>query len=173
MRPKLYLVDHGTEEDNQPQSFSDRKYSIPASNEIGQSWPISASIMLDENRLIEEIVQSGKVKPWKTKADFIRWAVHEGLKTIRQELPFISSDLGRIEALMEYLGHEERRAQFLKFFDKVDRTVQAWVDVRAYEDAKRLVTNIGERVRSEFTGEDDAWIRQEVEKRLSKYNGLF
>ena len=170
MRPKLYVVSNDSEE---PQSFSDRKYSVPASNEIGQSWPISASIMLDENRLIEEIVQSGAIKSWKTKADFIRWAVHEGLKTVRQELPFISSDLGRIEALMEYLGHEERRAQFLKFFDKVDRAVQAWLDVKAYDEAKRLVTNIGERVRSEFTREDDAWTRAEVEKRLQKYEGLF
>lgn len=74
---------------------------------------------------------------------------------------------------MEYLGHEERRAQFLKFFDKVDRAVQAWLDVKAYDEAKRLVTNIGERVRTEFNTEEDAWVRQEVEKRLQKYNGLF
>lgn len=173
MRPKLYLVPSDSEDTQEVQSFSDRKYSIPASNEIGQSWPISASIMLDENRLIEEIVQSGAIKAWKTKADFVRWAVHEGLRSVRQELPFISSDLGRIEALMEYLGHEERRAQFLKFFDKVDRAVQSWLDVKAYDEAKRLVTNIGERVRSEFNGEDDDWIKAEVEKRLEKYSGLF
>lgn len=177
MRPKLYLVPGGEQTsdyyEESPPKFSDRHYAVPASNEMGQSWPVGASIMLDENRIIEEIVESGKIRPWKTKADFMRWAIHEGLKQIRGELPFISSDLGRVEALMEYLGHEERRSQFIKFFDKVDRAVQGWLDVKADGEAKKLISNIAERVRSEFSQPEDEWLRHEVEKRLSKYTGLF
>lgn len=175
MRPKLYIVgsDETSSYHEDPPSFSDRHYFVPASNEIGQSWPIGASIMLDENRLIEEIIQSGKIKQWKVKADFIRWAIHEGLKQLRTELPFISSDLGRVEALVEYLSHEERRSQFIKFFDKVDRAIQGWLDVKAEDEAKRLISNIAERVRSEFSQSEDDWIRKEVEKRLSKYKNLY
>ena len=175
MRPKLYAVqdEETSSYYEESPSFSDRHYSIPASNELGQSWPIGASIMLDENRIIEEIIQSGKIKQWRVKADFIRWAIHEGLKQLRKELPFISSDLGRVEALVEYLSHEERRSQFVKFFDKVDRAIQGWLDVQAHDEAKKLITNISERVRSEFNHPDDEWIRQEVEKRLSKYIGLY
>lgn len=172
MRPKLFVVSNDETYEDAP-TFSDRYYSVPASNEIGQSWPVSASIMLDENRLIEEIIQSGRIKQWGVKADFIRWAIHEGLKQLRKELPFISSDLGRVEALVEYLSHEERRSQFIKFFDKVDRAIQGWLDVQAHDEAKRLITNIAERVRSEFNQPEDTWVRQEINKRLSKYITLY
>lgn len=176
-RPKLYLV----REDSEAESYyediipklSDRKYVVPASNELGQSWPVGASVMLDENRMMEELIESKVISAWKTKADFIRWAIHEGLKQIRHEVPFVTREMGRVEALIEYINHEERRSQFLKMLDKVDRSVQSWIDLGAIEEARRLVSNIGERVRSEFSGEADAWLRGEIEKRLGKYKGLF
>jgi hypothetical protein len=51
-RPKMYLVrdeetDSQTWEDTPPK-FSDRRYVVPASNELGQSYPLAFSIMLDE-----------------------------------------------------------------------------------------------------------------------------
>jgi hypothetical protein len=123
--------------------------------------------------MIEELVESKAVPGWRTRADFGRWAVHEGLKQLRRELPFIAKEMGRVEALIEYIDHEERRAQFIKMLDRVDKAVQLWLDVEAYDEARRLVSNIGERVRNEFSGDDNAWIRSEVDKRLKKYQGLF
>lgn len=176
-RPKLYLV-----QDTEPSQsylgepaakFSERRYNIPASNELGQSWPVSASVMLDENRMMEELVESRVVSSWRTKADFIRWAIHEGLKQIRHELPYLSKEMGRVEAMVEYLNHEERRVQFVKMLDKVDKSVQSWIDLEALDEARRLLSNIGERVRTEFGNSEDEWIRAEVAKRLKKYEGLF
>lgn len=174
-RPKLYLVPNSDGDlwEEHPPKFSDRRYIVPASNELGQSWPISASVMLDENRMMEEIVESGLIPGWKTKADFVRWAIHEGLKQIRHEIPFISKGMGRVEALVEYINHEERRSQFLALLDKIDKSVQTWRDLGALDEARRLVSNIGERVRTEFTDEEDSWFVAEVEKRLKKYQGLF
>ena len=174
-RPKLYLVAESADSysDEPTPKFSEHRYNIPASNELGQSWPISASVMLDENRMMEELVASKAVSHWRTKADFIRWAIHEGLKQIRQELPYLSKEMGRVESLVEYLNHEERRAQFVKMLDKVERSVQSWLDLDAVDEARRLVSNIGERVRTEFGNPEDEWIRLEVSKRLKKYEGLF
>lgn len=174
-RPKLYLVPNtdGNEWEDTPPKFSDRRYIVPASNELGQSWPISASVMLDENRMMEELVESRLIPGWKTKADFVRWAIHEGLKQLRHEIPFISSEMGRVEALVEYINHEERRSQFLKMLDKVDKSVQSWMDLGALDEARRLVSNIGERVRAEFANDEDEWLKTEIAKRLKKYQGLF
>ena len=171
MRPKLYLVPDEVDPDDRPPKFSDRKYRVPASNELGESWPVGASVMLDENRMMDELIASREIPDWHTKADFIRWAVHEGLKQIRAEIPYLSHEMGRVEALMEYLNHEERRSQFLKMVDKIDHAVKAWLDLGATEEAQRLVSNIAERVRSEFSGEEDGWLRAEVGKRLEKYSG--
>jgi len=129
--------------------------------------------MLDENRMMEELVESRVISGWKTKADFVRWAIHEGLKQIRQEVPFLSREMGRVEALVEFINHEERRAQFVKMLDKIDRSVQSWRDLGALDEARRLISNISERVRTEFSNDEDEWIRLEVAKRLKKYEGLF
>jgi hypothetical protein len=173
MRPKLYLVPDDADPEDRPPSFSDRKYSVPAANELGESWVVKATVMLDENRMMDELIASQVIPHWRTKADFIRWAVHEGLKQIRSELPYLSRDMGRVEALMEYLNHEERRSQFLKMVDKIDHAVKAWLDLGATEEARKLVSNIAERVRSEFSGNEDEWLRTEIAKRLDKHRSLY
>ena len=177
-RPKLFLVrdeeiEAGDYFDETPPKFSDRRYLVPASNELGQSWPIGASIMLDENRMLEELIESKAVPCWKTKADYIRWAVHEGFKQIRSEVPFITKELGRVEAMVEYLNQEERKAQFLKLVDKIDHAVKEWMDLGAHDEARRLVSNISERVRSEFSDPEYQWLRTEVTRRLERWEGLY
>ncbi len=154
-----------------PARYSDRDLWVPASNDRGETKAVTYSLPPDIVRLVGELVESREF-PWKKQSDAFRWFTIEGLRALKNVMPHLIPELRRVEAMMEYLRSEHRRQMHVKMVDRMQETIEGYLDLGAPEEARRVVSNVAERIR-EWEGDDNAWVRAQTVEKMSKYLKLF
>jgi len=157
------LIGSGQE---QTQVYDPSHYIVPGQDHKGHSVRLWCRVQPTVDHEIEAIVQSHNW-PFKTKGDFCRWAIWEGVRRLEKMATVPGSMLVVAESIMESCKVSSQWLKFQSSVDATEITVKALIDSGNEVEALKLLSNLRNQVmRLEEASWRDQWMVQ-FDKRFS------
>jgi hypothetical protein len=135
----------GTQAQAQIQVYNPSHFVVPGQDHKGHSVRLWCRIQPTCDHEIEAIVQSHNW-PFKTKGDFARWAIWEGVKRIEKMAPVPGSMIVVAEAILESCKASAHWLAFKSSVDSTEQTVRSLIDSGNEEEALKLLSNLRTQV---------------------------
>lgn len=121
--------------------YDPAEFNVPASDHKGHSERLWCRVQPSMDREVDTIVSSRKW-PFKTKGDFCRWAVWEGIKKIHGMEPVPNSMLVVAEAMIRTAQATESWITFQKSVDQAEHTVKMLMGVGNEREVWKLLSSL-------------------------------
>ena len=127
------------------QTYDPSHFVVPGQDHKGHSARLWCRVQPSCDHEIEAIVQSHNW-PFKTKGDFCRWAIWEGVKRIEKMAPVPGSMIVVAETIMESCKAHQQWLKFKSSVDATEETVRALIDSGNEEEALKLLSTLRTQV---------------------------
>lgn len=129
----------------QTQVYNPSHFTVPGQDHKGHSVRLWCRVQPSCDHEIEAIVQSHNW-PFKTKGDFCRWAIWEGVKRIEKMAPVPGSMIVVAETILESCKASQHWLKFKSSVDATESTVRALIDSGNEEEALKLLSSLRTQV---------------------------
>lgn len=147
------------------QVYDPSHYSVPGQDHKGHSVRIWCRVQPSIDHEIDAIVQSHNW-PFRTKGDFARWAIWEGVKRLEKMAPVPGSMIVVAETILESCKASAHWLKFKNSIDATEDTVKALMDSGNETEALKLLSGLRTQVlKLEEASWREQWIR-EFDKRF-------
>lgn len=147
------------------ETYDPSHYSVPGQDHKGHSVRIWCRVQPSIDHEIEAIVQS-RNWPFRTKGDFARWAIWEGVKRLEKMAPVPGSMIVVAETILESCKVSSQWLKFKNSIDATESTVRALLDSGNEYEALKLLSGLRTQV---LKLEEASWREQwigEFDKRF-------
>lgn len=147
------------------ETYDPSHYTVPGQDHKGHSVRIWCRIQPTVDHEIEAIVQSHNW-PFRTKGDFARWAIWEGVKRMEKMAPVPGSMIVVAETILESCKASQHWLKFKSSVDATEQTVRALIESGNEEESLKLLSGLRSQVmRLEESSWREQWMR-EFDKRF-------
>jgi hypothetical protein len=120
-------------------------FTVPAQDHKGHSVRLWCRVQPLIDHEIEAIMQSHNW-PFKTKGDFVRWAIWEGVKRVEKMAPVPGSMIVVAEAIMASCRASAQWLAFKSSVDTTEQVVRALLESGNDTEAYKLLSNLKSQV---------------------------
>lgn len=148
--------------------FDPARFQVPAQDHHGHSAREWCRVNPQVDHEIDAIVQS-KNWPFRTKGDFMRWAIVEGIRTISKLAPVPNSHQAIMEIMIENARQAETWTTFKTSMDQTEAAVKSYIATGNEEEALKLLSSTRSLA---LRIDEDMW-RNQILKELENRFGPF
>lgn len=141
-------------------SYNATQYIVPGSDHQGHSVRAWCRVQPTVDHEIDAIVAS-KNWPFRTKGDFIRWAVYEGVKVLEKRTPVPNSMMVVADTIMEQCRATAMWLKFNAVLNETDHTVRELLSAGNEGEALKLLSVLKSHVmKMEEANWRDQWLKE-------------
>lgn len=156
---------NGVSDGTRTETYDPSHYNVPGQDHKGHSVRIWCRVQPSIDHEIEAIVQS-RNWPFRTRGDFARWAIWEGVKRLEKMTPVPGSMIVVAETILEQCKVSSQWLKFKNSIDATESTVRALLDGGNETEALKLLSGLRTQV---LKLEEASWREQwigEFDKRF-------